>query len=133
MRRVYYAASFKIFILGILMMTLSACESSGTSNSRAQIPALMSPDSVSGPAASKNNEGVDHLVQGHYDVALDYFKEALSANPNFAEAHFNMAISLDGMGNHTKATASFQKASDLGANNPKISGNDMLKKHLGKS
>jgi len=117
-------------MLGILMMTLSACSQSSTSNSRPQIPALMSPDSVTGVAASKNNEGVDHLVQGHYDVALDYFKEALSANPNFAEAHFNMAISLDGMGKHGEASTSFQKAKDLGGSNPKISENPMLKKHL---
>lgn len=112
------------------MLTLSACSGSGTSSSRPQIPALMSPDSVTGTAASKNNEGVDHLVQGHYDLAFDYFEEALSTNPNFAEAHFNMAISLDGMGKHGKATASFKKANDLGGSNPKISENAMLKKHL---
>lgn len=129
MRRVY-SSSFKIFILGILMMTLSACESSGTSNSSAQIPALMSPGSITGTAASKNNEGVDHLVQGHYDVALDLFKEALATNPNFAEAHFNMAVSFDGMGKHAEATTSFQKANDLGGSNAKITGNAMLKKHL---
>lgn len=128
MRRAY-GTSLKIFVLGTLMLTLAACSGGGTS-SRPQIPALMSPDSVTGSAASKNNEGVDHLVQGHYDTALDYFKEALSASPNFAEAHFNMAISLDGMGKHGEATDSFKKANDLGGSNPKISENAMLKKHL---
>lgn len=118
-------------VIGILsVVLLSACYGSGTSSSRNQISALMSPGDMTGDAASKNNEGVDHLVQGHYDVALGFFKEALSANPNFAEAHFNMAISLDGMGKHTEATASFQKAKDLGGDNQKITENPVLKKHL---
>ncbi len=111
-------------------MFISACTGSGTSNSRAQIPALMSPGSVTGDAASKNNEGVDHLVQGHYDVALDFFKEALAAKPNFAEAHFNMAVSLDGMGKHAEATNAFKKAKEFGGNNQKIVESTILKKHL---
>lgn len=125
-----YRPSFRHLLIPLLLMTFSACSGSGTSNSRSQIPALMSPGSVTGTAASKNNEGVDHLVQGHYDVALDFFKEALSANPNFAEAHFNMAVAFDGLGDHAKATSSFQKAKDLGGSNAKISENPMLKKHL---
>ncbi len=108
---------------------LSACSGSGSS-SRAQIPSLMSPASVTGDAASKNNEGVDHLVQGHYDVSLKYFQEALSAKPNFAEAHFNMAIALDGMGKHAEATDAFKKAKEFGGDNQKIVENTVLKKHL---
>ena len=120
----------KLSVIGILSsFLLSACYGSGSS-SRNQIPALMSPTDMTGDAASKNNEGVDHLVQAHYDVALGFFQEALSANPNFAEAHFNMAISLDGMGKHAEATTSFQKAKDLGGDNQKITENPVLKKHL---
>lgn len=39
-------------------------------------------------AAAKNNEGVDHLVQTHYDVSVKLFREAMEAgggNPKIAE------------------------------------------------
>lgn len=121
----------KFSVLGIAsILLLSACYGSGGSNSRVQIPSLMSPGTVTGDAASKNNEGVDHLVQGHYDVALKFFQEALAAKPDFAEAHFNMAISLDGMGKHAEATTAFQKAKEFGGDNQKIVESTILKKHL---
>ncbi len=117
-----------LVILSVLLIT--ACYGGGSSNSKAQIPSLMSPKTVTGNAASKNNEGVDHLVQGHYKTALKYFQEAISAKPDFAEAHFNLAISLDGMGKHTEATSAFEKAKEFGGDNLKIAENAILKKHL---
>ena len=115
----------------VAVLTLSACYGSGGGGtSRAQIPALISPGDIKGAAAAKNNEGVDHLVQGHYDVALKHFKEAIASKPNFAEAHFNLAVSLDGLGKHGEATASFKKAKEFGGSNQKIVENSILKKHL---
>jgi len=122
-----------VLILAGIMMTLVSAGCSGGSGggaSRVQIPALMSPDSVQGPAAAKNNEGVDHLVQGHYDVALKHFKAALAAKPDFAEAHFNLAVSLDGLGKHGEATSAFEKAKQFGGSKQTIAENSLLKKHL---
>ncbi len=115
----------------IALFTLTACYSSGGGGgSTAQIPALMAPADISNKeAAAKNNEGVDHLVQGHWDVALKHLDEAIAAKPNFAEAHFNRGIALDGKGDHTGATESFKKAKEFGGSNPKISENEILKKH----
>ena len=115
----------------IALFTLTACYSSGGGGgSSAQIPALMSPADISNKeAAAKNNEGVDHLVQGHWDVALKHLDEAITAKANFAEAHFNRGIALDGKGDHPGATESFKKAKEFGGNNPKISENEILKKH----
>jgi Flp pilus assembly protein TadD len=117
----------------IALFTLTACYSSGGGGgSSAQIPALMAPADMSNKeAAAKNNEGVDHLVQGHWDVALKNFDEAIAAKANFAEAHFNRAIALDGKGDHPGATESFKKAQEFGGGNPKISENEILKKHTG--
>jgi hypothetical protein len=55
--------------------------------------ALMSPASSPGRAA--NDEGVGHYKQGHWDVATDWFKKAVKADANLAEAHYNLALSLD--------------------------------------
>lgn len=120
-----------ISILWVLL-ALTGCYSSGGGGSSTQIPAISSPASISNKdAAAKNDEGVDHLVQGHYDVAAPLFKEAVGMKPDFAEAHFNLAIALDGKGDHAGATESFKKAKEFGGSNPKIAENAVLKKHLG--
>jgi len=115
----------------LLFMVFWGVSCSGGGGSVSQIPSLMSPSGMDNQAAaSKNNEGVDHLVQGHYDVSKPLFEEAIAAKPNFGEAHFNLAITLDGMGKHPEATESFKKALEFGKDNPKISDNALLKKHL---
>lgn len=117
----------------IVLLALTGCYGSGGGGgSSAQIPAIASPANVSNKdAAAKNNEGVDHLVQGHYDVAAPLFQEAVGMKPDFAEAHFNLGLALDGKGDHAAATESFKKAKEFGGSNPKIAENDNLKKHLG--
>jgi Flp pilus assembly protein TadD len=116
----------------VLLAFIGCYGGSGGGASSAQIPAMMSPADISHKdAGAKNNEGVDHLVQGHFDVAEPLFKEAIGMKPNFAEAHFNLAVALDGKGDHAGATEAFKKAKEFGGNNPKIAENVMLKKHLG--
>ncbi len=118
--------------LMIVLAGLTACSRGGGGGASVQIPVLMSPYDMSNKeAAAKNNEGVDHLVQGHYEVASKHFNEAIAAKEDFAEAHFNLAISYDGMGKHQEATGEFKKAKQFGGNNSKISEDEVLKKHLG--
>ena len=120
----------KIVLIGGVLL-LAACYGGG-GKGVAQIPALMSPSGMANQeAANKNNEGVDHLVQGHYDVAGPLFQQAVAAQPDFAEAQFNLGVALDGKGDHAGATEAFKKASEFGKNNPKIAENEILKKHLG--
>ena len=83
------------------------------------------------PGRADNDEGVGHYKQGHWDVAADWSKKAIKADPNLAEAHYNLALSLDKMGKHEDATASFKKAAELAPTNPAIKDSPILKKHLG--
>lgn len=61
-------------------------------------------------------------------------KETLSAaqeaDPQSAEAHYDLAFVLDKTGDHGGATAHFQKAHDLGKANAAIHDSEILKKHL---
>ena len=91
--------------------------------------ALMSPASSPGRAA--NDEGVGHYKQGHWDVAADWFRKAVKADANLAEAHYNLALSLDKMGKHEDATAAFKKAAELAPANSAIKDSPILKKHVG--
>lgn len=92
---------------------------------------LKSPGAVArAPAGLKNDEGVSHFMQSHWDTSVDFFRQAVNADPSMAEAHFNLALALDQMGNHAAATEHFIKANELGASNPKIAENEILKKHI---
>lgn len=89
-----------------------------------------SKDAISKEAASKNDEGVSHLVQKHWDTAAGFFKEAIAVDPSFAEAHFNLALCLDQTGKHGDATQHFKKAKQLASGNSKIVDNKILKDHV---
>ncbi len=114
------------------LIAVVACDSgkpAGTTTSGGADTALMSP--ASSPGRADNDEGVGHYKQGHWDVATDWFKKAVKADPNLAEAHYNLALSLDKMGKHEDATAAFKKAAELAPANPAIKDSAILKKHLG--
>jgi tetratricopeptide (TPR) repeat protein len=81
-------------------------------------------------AARKNDEGVSHLVQEHWDISNKFFHEAIQADPNLAVAHFNLGLSLDALGQHPEATEHFRKANELAPDEPGIADNEILKKHL---
>ena len=91
--------------------------------------ALMAPAEAAG--AAENNEGVGHYKEGHWDVSEKHFNKAIEAGPDLAEAHYNLALTLDKLGNHGDATNQFRKALELAPDNPKIKDSQILKDHLG--
>jgi Tfp pilus assembly protein PilF len=116
-------------VASMVSFTLTACYGGPPAP---KIPSLMSPAGMTNTAAAaKNNEGVDHLVQGHFEISESFFRDAIAAKNNFAEAHFNLGVALDGLGKHEDAKAAFQQAKEFGAGNPKIADQEILKKHLG--
>ena len=124
--------SLELSLILACLIAVVACDSgkpAGTTTSGGADTALMSP--ASSPGRADNDEGVGHYKQGHWDVATDWFKKAVKADPNLAEAHYNLALSLDKMGKHEDATASFKKAAELAPANPAIKDSAILKKHLG--
>lgn len=100
-----------------------------TDSSATEPEALLAAEGVEG--AGDNNEGVDHYQQGHWDVAQEHFQKSVAENANLAEAHYNMALTLDKLGNHGEATNHFQMALDLAPNNPSIADSGILKAHVG--
>jgi tetratricopeptide (TPR) repeat protein len=86
---------------------------------------------VSEPGAAENNEGVGHYKEGHWKTSLKHFEEAVAAGPKLAEAHYNMALTLDKLGDHGGATKHFGDALKLAPDNPKIKDSKILKDHLG--
>jgi tetratricopeptide (TPR) repeat protein len=118
----------------ILLLGVVSCygnPSGGPKQSPAVGMALDSPkDFPNKDASAKNDEGVSHLKQEHWDISAGYFRDAITMSPDMAEAHFNLGLALDQMGNHQEAAEQFKKAKELAPNNPKIADNEILKKHL---
>jgi Tfp pilus assembly protein PilF len=74
--------------------------------------------------------GIEHYGKGHWDVAKKHFTEAEKADPQSAEAHYDLALALDKAGDHKSATEHFQRAQALGKDNMEIQQSEILKKHL---
>jgi Tfp pilus assembly protein PilF len=74
--------------------------------------------------------GIEHYGKGHWDVAKKHFSEAEKADPQSAEAHYDLALALDKSGDHKSATEHFQRAAALGKDNSDIQQSEILKKHL---
>jgi len=115
-------------ILGLIVLGV-ACDygQSGGGTATAD-SALMSPAGSAG--RMDNDEGVGHYKQGHWDVAEGHFRKAMKADPNLAEAHYNLGLALDKMGKHDEATAEFKKAAELAPTNAAIKDSPILKKHI---
>ena len=117
-------------LIFMVLMIVVACDygKSGGGTPTAD-SALMSPASSTG--RMDNDEGVGHYRQGHWDVAEGHFRKAVKADPNLAEAHYNLGLSLDKEGKHEEATTAFKKAAGLAPTNPAIKDSAILKKHIG--
>ena len=74
--------------------------------------------------------GIEHYGKGHWDVAKKHFSEAEKADPQSAEAHYDLALALDKAGDHKGAVQHFQRAQTLGKDNMEIQQSEILKKHL---
>jgi len=113
---------------GMAVMAVMLVAFSGQ-RAMASDPAL---ETAAGSAAKMHNdEGIKHYKAGHMDVAEKHFREAVKADPKSAEAHYNLALTMDAQDMHKDASAEFKKALDLGSKNPAIANSGILKKHLG--
>jgi Tfp pilus assembly protein PilF len=93
--------------------------------------ALRSPaDYPNRDAAGKNDDGVDHLAREHWRKAAADFQRALDEDPKMAVAHFNLALSLDQLGDHPAAAEHFRAALALAPDDSRIAGNEALQRHL---
>ena len=82
-------------------------------------------------ANEPNNQGIEAYTGEDMEKAHGSFTQAVEADPASAEAHYNLALVLDKMGQHKEAALEFKKAQDLGKDNPDIQNSEILKGHVG--
>lgn len=144
--------SIGLGVLFLVMLVWSGCDSGqyeqptttepkveSTPMPVAEAPKMEEPSNVEGAllateganGAKENDEGVNHYQQGHWDVAQEHFNKALATNADLPEAHYNLALALDKLGNHGGATDHFKMALNLAPEDPRIKDSGILKAHVG--
>ena len=92
---------------------------------------LSSPPGTPSGAVRHNEEGIQHYKMGHWGLAKTHFEAAVQSNPPFAEAHYNLGLALDQLGDHPGASSHFKHAGELAPNNPAITQSDVYQYHVG--
>ena len=114
----------RVVVLGCLLMVTGCATPSG--------PLAVLP--MTSPAAARHNlEGIQRYHAGKWQAAKSRFESAIQANPDLAEAHFNLALTLHKLGDHREATVHFKRASELAPGNKEIVGSSVYRNHLGLS
>jgi tetratricopeptide (TPR) repeat protein len=84
-------------------------------------------------AAQANLAGIDEYQQENWSAALTKFQQAIQADPDFPEAHFNAALALHQLGRHEEAFHHFERAGELDPDNQAIVASPLYRHHLGLS
>jgi Flp pilus assembly protein TadD len=78
-----------------------------------------------------NDEGVDHYQEKRWSEAEQQFKKAVATDAKLAEAHYNLGLTLDKLGDHEGAAASFKKVAQLAPAHSPMRQSIILKEHIG--
>ena len=115
----------RVLVLGCFLAMMTGCAT--PSGPLAVLP-------MTSPAAAGHNlEGIQQYHVGKWQEAKSLFESAIRADPDLAEAHFNLALTLHMLGDHREATIHFKRASELAPANKEIVGSSVYRNHLGLS
>lgn len=87
----------------------------------------------SAAAAQHNLEGIRQYQMAHWDAARGHFETAIHADPNLAEAHYNLALALHQLEAHDEATRHFKMAGKLAPKDSEIVKSAIYRNHMGLS
>lgn len=118
-------------LAGALVLLLSACAGTGGRSGDGQIGASgqrelqTSSDLTAGQkrADIRIQLAIEYYQQGRNDIALDEVKQALVANPEFADAYGLRGLIYMAMGEKGLAEDNFQRAIKLAPDNPDLANN----------
>jgi len=95
-------------VIGVVL--LCACTSTPKSVTQ---PTLNAPLNANPTAISAVNEGNQFFASGRWQPAKVQYEKALQAQDTVAEAHYNLALTLDRLGNRETADKHYIEAANL--------------------
>ena len=93
-------------------------------------PPLSTRSEANPVAGTYNRQGMERYQQGQWLAAKENFEEAIRADPDEAEPEYNLALSLDQLGDHAGATAHFKAAAKLAPTNTAITQSEAYLDHV---
>jgi TolA-binding protein len=119
-----------------LAIGIAACDSGGLPGNQKQETATPLGDApilaaASSPGQADNDAGVEHYKERRWDLAEQQFRKAVQADEKLAEAHYNLGLTLDKLGDHEGAAASFKKVTELTPKHSPLRESVILKEHVG--
>ena len=113
---------FRVFFL-LIVMSLFGCASSQSAGSLAELPTSSDLTNNQKRANIRLQLAVGYYQQRQLEVALDEIKQALAADPSFAEAYSMRGLIYMDMDQMPLAEENFMRAIKLAPNNPDFSNN----------
>lgn len=98
-----------LFALSLLMLVVACVRSAPIKYN----PTLSAPGGASAQAVASVKQGNQQFAAGLWGAAKAQYELAIQVQPDLAEAHYNLALVLDQMGDETQARAHYIKAANL--------------------
>ncbi|MBM4134702.1 MAG: tetratricopeptide repeat protein [Nitrospira sp.] len=81
---------------------------------------LKAPSGTPAAAVMAVEEGNKLFAQGQWEQAKAQYEAAIKVQPDLAEAHYDLALTLERLGNKKEATAHYKEAANLAPGNQVI-------------
>ena len=107
----------KIFLVLIVVLLIAGCASHSHQHEE---QTLRPPKNADPVAAQALLEGNRLFADHQWTAAIKKYKEAIQAQPSLAEAHYNLALTLDQQGRFSESRPHYRKAADLAPGNKVI-------------
>ena len=111
-------------VVGIVM--LAACSSTPQPVKQ---PTLNAPTIVNSVARAAISEGNRLFASGRYEAAKIQYAKAIQAQKTMAEAHYNLALTLDYMGKRDEARPHYMEAANLAPGHQVIWNSPVLRRY----
>ena len=108
------------------VVVLGACT---TAPKEVKQPTLHAPISATPAASLAISEGNQRFASGQWQAAKEQYEKAIAAQNTMAEAHYNLALTLDRMGNREEARAHYMQAANLAPGHQVIWNSPVLRRY----
>lgn len=100
----------RVWFLVIVSFGLAACAATPTVPPQ---PTLQAPGGTPPEVVAVLDEGNARFAEGRWAAAQVYYERAIQLAPDLAEAHYNLALVLERMGQHEQARTHYLEAANL--------------------
>ena len=102
-----------------LVLVVAGCAGPEKKEAKAVLT-LKAPSGTPAAAVTAVEEGNKLFAQGQWEQAKARYEAAIKVQPELAEAHYDLALTLERLGNKKEATAHYKEAANLAPGNQVI-------------